>query len=135
MKDTHTHKHTHTHIHRLFLICLNVLNGYSSDIPELMLIKSIFYLCCPWTLLGSPSGATFLLAPIFHPSLPPVPSQHGLPMPFSWRTPFFLLSCVSCLGILKVLPLSTSPAIGCWQLYFPTGAEPTGGRFLGNILA
>ena len=58
----------------------------STDTSGLLLTKFIFYLCCPWTLLGSYSGTAFSFVPIFWPSLPLVAFGCGLShMPLSWR--------------------------------------------------
>jgi hypothetical protein len=118
------------HLHLYILIYLNLLNGWAtpnlhvantlrSDIPELILIKSILYLCCP----GPSRGHSLLTLT----SLPPAPSWCGLsPVSFWWNPLSSLLRFLR--RNPNGLPLTPCPASGLWQLYFPIRANWGQGR-------
>jgi hypothetical protein len=109
----------------LFLICTKHRNGWSFlnllaasilssliFLPELTLGKSLLGPCCPvpcWTApLGQPSPCTYISA-----ILPSCTFSAWSVLRTSYGGFSFSHSFVLCPGILKVLPLSPCPAIGC----------------------
>jgi hypothetical protein len=110
----------HSFIFLKYALISSVTGPLSSNIPELMLTKSIFHLCCPrpwWAALLGPLSKS--LTWILFTTLSFAALLLDFPASSSTAVLPFSLACVSLPGILKVPTLSPCPAVDGQQLYFP----------------
>lgn len=99
---------------------IHMVNASPPVFLSYYLLKSIYYLCA-LDLAGQPSWAAFPLH--LHVGGLSLLYLSGVVLCPSCGKIFSSYSLCLFPGILKVPPLSPSPAIGCWQLYFPIRAN------------
>lgn len=112
------------------ILNLHVANALPSDILKLLLSKTCTWSLLRWAQSGEVvPGATFpdsyMACSLSSTAFMSVSSSFLLP----WRFSF----CVSSLGIFKVLPLSSYPAIGCWLFIGQSENQLLAGTSIGHV--